>query len=193
MTTAHCLGETAHMSPLRRRARRLGVGDLESLIGLAVKRGCSHYAAAGRPPPDCDDQAITNEELVSPCQPRPAKAGQACALPHWSRFVSDRSALALGYPEGDQFAVTMDVDGILPETEMAAIEADEQFWAAVDTTNRELESSGLYITHLFSDHQVILRPDWLDHVVGISCGLTKPAIFRPHVLDLISRRRPTAD
>jgi len=99
--------------------------------------------------------------------------------------VYGRSALALGYLEGDKFAVTMDVDGILPETEMAAIEADEQFWAAVDLTNRELEPSGLYITHLFSDHQVILRPDWLDHVVSISCGLTKLSIFRPHVLDLI--------
>jgi hypothetical protein len=65
MTTAHHLGETAHMSPLGRRARRLGLGDPATLIGLAVKRGCSHYAAAGRPPPDFDDKAITNEELVS--------------------------------------------------------------------------------------------------------------------------------
>jgi hypothetical protein len=99
--------------------------------------------------------------------------------------IYGRSALALGYPDGEQFAVTMDVDGILPETEMTAIEADDQFWTAVDLTNRELEPSGLYITHLFSDSQVILRPDWLDHIVQISCGLTKLSIYRPHVLDLI--------
>jgi len=99
--------------------------------------------------------------------------------------VYGRSALTLGYPGGERFGLTMDVDGILPEAEMTAIESDDQFWVALDKTNRELEPSGLYITHLFPDSQVILRPGWLEHIVQIPCGLRSLAVYRPHVVDLI--------
>jgi len=65
MTTAQCLDETRHASPLRRRARRLGAGDPDALIRLAVKRGCIHYAGAGPSLADVNESAITNEELVA--------------------------------------------------------------------------------------------------------------------------------
>ena len=87
-----------------------------------------------------------------------------------------RAALALGYPASlPAFHATMDVDAILPEVEMAAIEADDSFWEAIEKTNDELEASGLYLTLLFTDSQVILRPDWLDHVGGNSLGRAPPS------------------
>ena len=98
-----------------------------------------------------------------------------------------RAALALGYPDAPTaFHTTMDVDAILPENEMAAIEADDGFWTAIENTNHELQASGLYITHLFSDRQLIIRPDWLDHLVANPMqGLRLLELQRPSTDDLI--------
>lgn len=98
-----------------------------------------------------------------------------------------RAALALGFAGAPaEFGVTRDVDAILPAAEMTAIEADEQFWQALDRANHELEPSGLYVTHLFVDEQVILSPGWLGGIVPLSVsGLERLRAFRPSVLDLV--------
>jgi hypothetical protein len=98
-----------------------------------------------------------------------------------------RAALALGFPSPRTvFHTTMDVDAILPETEMKAIEAADDFWDAIEHTNHQLEESGLYLTHLFVDSQVILRPDWLAHLVPIHLpGLRFLELHRPSTEDLI--------
>jgi len=44
-TLAFTLGCTAPVSPLLRKARRLGIGNLDQILALAVARGCRHYAA----------------------------------------------------------------------------------------------------------------------------------------------------
>jgi hypothetical protein len=86
-----------------------------------------------------------------------------------------RAALVLGFPGvAPELGATMDVDAILPSVQMAAIESDGQFWRALDLANRELEPDGLYMTHLFSDEQVILSPDWLQQIVAPSAGV--PAV-----------------
>ena len=74
---------------------------------------------------------------------------------------------------------------ILPSVDMASIESDDQFWEAVDQTNKALEPSGLYVTHLFADDQIVIRPDWLDRIVPIACGLQQARVFRPASLDLL--------
>lgn len=98
-----------------------------------------------------------------------------------------RAALALGFDGAPaEFGVTRDVDAILPAAEMTAIEGDDQFWQALDQTNRALEPSGLYMTHLFVDEQVILLPDWLDHIVPLpQPQLQRLRVCRPRVLDLV--------
>jgi hypothetical protein len=60
------LGETAHCSPLLRKARRHGISTVTELVQLAVARGCSHYA--GIFPDSAVDPglgAISDEELVT--------------------------------------------------------------------------------------------------------------------------------
>lgn len=106
-----------------------------------------------------------------------------------------RAALALGYPcPLPAFHATMDVDAILPETEMAAIEADDSFWTAIEQTNLDLEASGLYLTHLFTDSQVILRSDWLDDLVPIQLqGLQNLKLARPSTVDLILTKMMRVD
>jgi hypothetical protein len=106
-----------------------------------------------------------------------------------------RAALALGYPEPQHlFQSTMDVDAILPEVEMAAIESDDSFWEAIQKTNDQLFSSGLYLTHLFVDSQIVLRPDWLDHIVPIHLqGLRHLTLFRPATEDFILTKMMRVD
>jgi hypothetical protein len=50
---------------------------------------------------------------------------------------------------------------------MAKIESDDQFWKAIESTNKILGPSGLYLTHLLTDRPVALTPDWLEKVVPI--------------------------
>lgn len=106
-----------------------------------------------------------------------------------------RGALALGYPQSlPAFHATMDVDAILPEVAMATIDADEQFWLAVERTNEHLDGSGLYFTHLFTDAQVILRPHWLANIVPINLGdLQFLLLFRPATEDLILTKMMRVD
>ena len=98
-----------------------------------------------------------------------------------------RAALALGYASPlSTFHTTLDVDAILPEVEMASIEADDAFWDAIEKTNDQLQSSGLYMTHLFTDSQIIIRPNWLEHLVPIRLQqLRFLNLFRPSTEDLI--------
>jgi hypothetical protein len=98
-----------------------------------------------------------------------------------------RAALALGYGDkGARFGKTQDVDAILPTVEMPKIEADSQFWKAIELTNRTLEPSGLYVSHLFTDKQIALTPGWLGKIVSIPSGDYKCLqLFRPSSLDLI--------
>jgi hypothetical protein len=49
-----------------------------------------------------------------------------------------------------------------------------------------LEPTGLYITHLFSDEQVVITPDWLSRIVPISSDAYRHVrLFRPAGIDLL--------
>ncbi len=56
-TVAEHLGGTPHLSPLLRKARRLGMQAPDQLLRLAIKRGCTHYA-----PPDFDAAAVQDTD-----------------------------------------------------------------------------------------------------------------------------------
>lgn len=62
---AQTLATTAPVSPLLRKARRLGIHGVDALISLAVSRGCSHYAAGTPPlrnPPS--HESLSDDELT---------------------------------------------------------------------------------------------------------------------------------
>lgn len=110
-------------------------------------------------------------------------------------YIYGRSALALGYSAAlPEYHATMDVDAILPASEVRAIEANEGFWAAQERVNAELGESGLYFTHLFEDRQVILTPDWLRKTVPISgFGWQHLELSRPSTADLILTKMMRVD
>ena len=95
-----------------------------------------------------------------------------------------RSALALGYAcASGHFHNTLDVDGILPLAWLRPPNQHEDFWQAVQQTNVELQSEGLYLTHLFRETDVILQPDWLEHRQLLELGLQKLIVYRPATID----------
>jgi hypothetical protein len=102
-----------------------------------------------------------------------------------------RSALALGYPNSPpDYGATHDVDGIIPVT---ADEPDLDFWTAQQATNADLKNRGLYITHLFSELDVILQPDWQARRVALSLALAKLRVFRPATIDLVLTKMARGD
>lgn len=105
-----------------------------------------------------------------------------------------RAALLLGYPDPPgEWGATMDVDAILPSVELAEIDANDDFWKAIEATNKELEPAGLYMTHLFSDDQVILSPDWLADMRNIDYPFKNLRLHRPSTEDLILTKMMRVD
>lgn len=108
--------------------------------------------------------------------------------------IFGRAALALGYPGSPEtFVTTHDVDAILPLSWLAAEDENVDFWLAQQRTNAELESEGLYFTHLFRESDVILTPDWLKARVRIPLQCQRLTVFRPSTLDLILTKMARAD
>lgn len=98
-----------------------------------------------------------------------------------------RAALVLGYEQPpEDAALSLDVDAILPIQQSKALDSDPDFWKALEAANLELEPSGLYLTHLFEETQVVLRPIWLNHLVPITrLRLDHLELYRPSDLDLL--------
>lgn len=105
-----------------------------------------------------------------------------------------RAALALGYAQAPTyFQNTQDVDGILPMAWLQPPDEHQDFWHAVQRTNAELESDGLYLTHLFREIDVILQPDWISRRLRLDPGLPKLTVFRPATIDLILTKMARGD
>ncbi|MBI2928985.1 MAG: hypothetical protein HYY24_25250 [Verrucomicrobia bacterium] len=105
-----------------------------------------------------------------------------------------RGALALGFPSHEaKHETTQDVDAIIPLVQLDELRADEQFWDARDATNAELAGRGLYLTHLFTDADVFLRPEWLRHRVPIPSSFPHLRLFRPATIDFILTKMMRGD
>ncbi len=89
---------------------------------------------------------------------------------------------------------TNDVDIIIPKEREMRVDADRTFWRAVEKTNQELESKGLYITHIFPEREVALTPEWKQHIVPLHHDkLTKLSLQRPRMLDLVVSKMGRGD
>ena len=104
-----------------------------------------------------------------------------------SLVLYGRAALCLGFENPPaKFAMTQDVDAIICLSQLPILMEDDKFWEAQERANLKLESKGLYITHLFSEDQVFLRPDWEKYLVPLSRPATQHLkLYRPDAVDLI--------
>jgi len=98
-----------------------------------------------------------------------------------------RASIALGFDDVPAaVGRSLDMDVILRFSNSAELEADDQFWEAQAQVNAILEKQGLYMTHLFQEDQVFLRPDWEKFIVPVLRPATRfLKLFRPHTIDLI--------
>jgi hypothetical protein len=112
-----------------------------------------------------------------------------------SLVVYGRGAIALGFENPPEaVSKTLDVDVVIPLSQVARFREDDNFWDAQEATNRELEKDGLYITHLFEADQVFLRRNWEQHLVPITRPPTHQLrLFRPATVDLILTKMMRGD
>lgn len=98
-----------------------------------------------------------------------------------------KAAIWLGYESPpEDYGSTMDVDAVVPAFESAALDQDADFWEALTQANEVLRPLDLYLTHIFEEGQIFLRPDWATHRVRICRPeLTHITLLRPATLDLI--------
>ena len=112
-----------------------------------------------------------------------------------SLVLYGRSALVLGFENvPDEVGTTKDVDAIIRMVELDDLVNDEGFWDARDAVNERFRDEGLYITHLFQEDQVFLRPDWEQFLIPVMRPLTQRLkLFRPHTIDLILTKMMRGD
>jgi hypothetical protein len=85
--------------------------------------------------------------------------------------IFGKSAIVLGFPTApSSYGSTMDVDGIIPTEMLESVSNNEGFWEALEKTNEALEPTGLYMTHIFLEEQIILTPDWFGKTVHVLFG-----------------------
>jgi hypothetical protein len=108
--------------------------------------------------------------------------------------VYGKSAICLLFPEDEKIGVTNDLDLIIPETKISVFDKRLDFWDAVEKTNKELEHLGLYLSHIFDEHQIILHPDWFNSKIEIESILfNNLSVFTPNPLDLIITKMMRVD
>jgi hypothetical protein len=84
-----------------------------------------------------------------------------------------RAALHLGFPNApEDHALSRDVDAVLWLGQAEDLNDKTNFWEAIESVNEELAERDLYISHFFTEDQVILRPDW--HKARIPINRTWP-------------------
>lgn len=97
-----------------------------------------------------------------------------------------RAALLLGYPEPKrEYALSLDVDAVLWIGQAEELVESSNFWDALDQVNREFEDDGLYMTHLFDEDQVVLRPNWREQRVAVHGAFHTLALHRLGDADLL--------
>ena len=112
-----------------------------------------------------------------------------------SLVLYGRAAICLGFEGIDEaHRATQDVDAILTIGQLEEFDADREFWYAVERTNQLLEPRGLYITHLFPEDLVFLRPDWHEHILPVLRPPTRHLkLCRTHTIDLILTKMMRGD
>ena len=97
-----------------------------------------------------------------------------------------RAALHLGLPNApEEVAYSRDVDAVLYMGQAEELAETTNFWEALEKTNETLATDGLFISHLFEESQVILRPEWRQERASISGPWTKLRVFRLSDPDLL--------
>jgi hypothetical protein len=105
---------------------------------------------------------------------------------HVELTLYGRAALQLGFPSpNEEFATSKDVDAVLWLGQAEELAAATTFWEVIDGLNGELADQGLYISHFFTEDQVILLPEWRRNRVRIPGSWIHLDLYRLGDADLL--------
>jgi len=97
-----------------------------------------------------------------------------------------KAALLLGFENTPaEFGYSRDVDAVLWMGQAEELDRSTNFWDALEQLNDDLGEDGLYMTHLFEEDQVILRPNWRDERAEIQLDLKRLRLYRLGNVDLL--------
>lgn len=97
-----------------------------------------------------------------------------------------RAALQLGFANPPrEYALTRDVDAVLWLGQAEEMNETTDFWQAVDATNHALADQELYISHFFTEEQVVLRPSWKECRMALHGPWTHLSLYRLANMDLL--------
>ena len=101
-----------------------------------------------------------------------------------------RAALTLGFDETpEDYALSRDVDAVLWIGQAEELNEKTNFWTAVERTNDDLADRGLYISHFFTENQVVLSKGWRENRVTLP-GHWDVCLVR-YIVQAGCSRRPT--
>ena len=97
-----------------------------------------------------------------------------------------RAALHLGFPDAPkEHALSRAVDAVLWLGQAEELNDKTNFWEAIEQVNQELTDQELYISHFFTESQVILLPDWRSNRVRIPGSWNHLDLYRLGNIDLL--------
>ena len=97
-----------------------------------------------------------------------------------------RAALHLGFLQSpEEHALSRDVDAVFWLGQAEELNENTNFWTAIEEVNEELADQELYISHFFTENQVILTPDWRSQRIRISGAWEHLDLHRLSDIDLL--------
>ena len=97
-----------------------------------------------------------------------------------------RAALHLGFPEApEEHALSRDIDAVLWLGQAEELNETTNFWQAIEHVNQDLADQELYISHFFTESQVIVLPDWHSNRVPLHGTWKHLDLYRLGNIDLL--------
>jgi len=98
-----------------------------------------------------------------------------------------RAAFQLGFPEwkGQEFLQSRDVDAVLWIGQAEELNEKTNFWEAVEEVNRRLAERGLFISHFFTEEQVVLTSGWRNQRAPLEGNWRHLNLYRLGNIDLL--------
>jgi len=97
-----------------------------------------------------------------------------------------RAALQLGFSDApDEYALSRDVDAVFWIGQAEKLNETTNFWEAIDKTNDNLADQELYISHFFTEDQVVLRPPWRNNRIRLPGDWSHLILYRLANMDLL--------
>ncbi len=97
-----------------------------------------------------------------------------------------RAALQLGYADPrEEYALSKDIDAVFWIGQAEMLLEKTNFWEAIEKVNEELADQELYISHFFTEDQVVLTKSWISNRIPIKGNWKNLEVFRLGDMDLL--------